>query len=495
MRYGAIIVVVFLMSLGMPVPPAEGENCALSKDVGPVPLVERSLISAEKMEGAEAFVQSIGELRSRLNAIKQNVETFPAKALPVEQECEALTGPERRRLRDAKQKHDADYQAVSQQREALIQDYNTNFLPRYEADQQDIQAYKSQCERKFGPDEKAAWEACQRWRAEKNPITEALQKEQEQYTAKDRAFQERLREIDAEYDKVFLPLKERYEKYKAALDAYNAEREACIKDFRQVWLEVNTLIKKIAQANEKGRQDEITRTERLEIAQKLRGQVKGIQEALRRLNVSMQGDAKEREQWEKATNQAMENAWDRGKGMIVDESLGVLGDRLDKQLTSTNEQIKQAVDRMAGTTDPSKLEQFQAAVKLMKEQRDEIEQAKTIVVDRLKDAKQTTDTVDYATSDPGDLEKSLSGTMEIVKTTLGDPKIQKALKIGENLGRGIGYAQSIIDSSYDITTEVVGWKRINQLNRNSDEYLKAVNGLKDKMESTMKKIHELEGNQ
>ena len=81
---------------------------------------------------------------------------------------------------------------------------------------------------------------------------------------------------------------------------------------------------------------------------------------------------------------------------------------------------------------------------------------------------------------------------EIVKTTLGDQGVQKALKIGGKYAAGAGYAQSIADSAYDVTAEIVSWKRINQLNRNSEEYLKAVGRLKDKMEEVVEKIKALE---
>ncbi len=90
------------------------------------------------------------------------------------------------------------------------------------------------------------------------------------------------------------------------------------------------------------------------------------------------------------------------------------------------------------------------------------------------------------------MEKSLKGAFTIVTTTLGDPKVQKALKVGGGYAASAGYAQSIVESSLDISTELVAWRRINQLNRNSDGYLKAVNRLKDKMEKTVKKIEALE---
>jgi hypothetical protein len=147
---------------------------------------------------------------------------------------------------------------------------------------------------------------------------------------------------------------------------------------------------------------------------------------------------------------------------------------------------------LSGEKDPAKRERLHAAVKLLGQQRDDVRRAKDLVVDRVSDAKKVVDAVDYATSNPGDLEKSLKGVFSLVTTTLGDPKVQKALKVGGGYAAGAGYAQSIVESSLDITTEVVAWKRINQLNRNSEGYLKAVNRMKEKMEKTVEKIQALE---
>ena len=68
----------------------------------------------------------------------------------------------------------------------------------------------------------------------------------------------------------------------------------------------------------------------------------------------------------------------------------------------------------------------------------------------------------------------------------------RALKIGGQYAGWAGYAQSIVESSYGITAEAVGWRRIHQLNRNSEEYLKAVDRLKGNMERTIQKIQALE---
>lgn len=241
-------------------------------------------------------------------------------------------------------------------------------------------------------------------------------------------------------------------------------------------------------------QREADRTHR-EAIQKLRGQVAGIQEALRRLNLSMLSDARQRAEWEKVTNEAMQNAWDRGKGMVVDEGINFLGKRIENQLASVNQELQRAVTRLSGETDPARRDRLHAAVKLLGQQREQIRRAQKEaepILQRLRETKLVLDTADYARSNPGDLEKFLRGSYDLVKMALDNPTVQKSLKIGGQYGAGAGYAQSVVDSSYDITAEAIAWKRISQLNRNSEQYLEAVNRLKERMEKTVQKIQGLE---
>lgn len=238
---------------------------------------------------------------------------------------------------------------------------------------------------------------------------------------------------------------------------------------------------------------------RREAIRELRGQVKDIQEALRRLNKSILSDASQHAEWEKATNEAMRNAWDRGKGMLVDEGISFLGNsvgnRLEKQLKDADMEIRRAADMLSGETDPGRRERLHAAFKLLSKQREEIQQTQKEaepILTKLREAKQALDTADYAESNPGDLEKSLKGIYELIRIALDNPKVKRVLKIGDKYAAGAGYAQSIVDSSYDVATEAVAWKRINQLNRNSNEYLWAVDALQKRMEKTVKKMQVLE---
>ncbi len=227
----------------------------------------------------------------------------------------------------------------------------------------------------------------------------------------------------------------------------------------------------------------------------LREQLAGIREALRRLNKTIASDASQRDEWKKATNDAMGRAWKRLKGMAVDEGLRFIGDGIDQQLASVNEQIKRAVTKLSGETDPAGRERLHAAVRLLNEQRDAIRDAQReaqAVLPKLKQTKKTLDTIDYAESNPGDLEKFLKGGFMLFKTALEQPKIQQALKFGGQFAKGAKYAESIVESSYDVTVELVAWKRIDQLNRNSEQYLWAVDRLQRSMEKTVRKIQEIE---
>ena len=472
--------VVLWIGLGGGAQAAPSRN--LPKGKGSTAMAERSLDYAGKaLPGKSSEIQS---LRAQLQSLAQKGESFSAKAGPLEQECGAIDR-ELQQFKALKEKRDAERKQLLAQIKEMDASYERSFKPRWQAIQQEAASMQSQgcwLGRKL---EKQHYERCRAMEVPFVARRDALTQEEERWKGQRGQLVSRLKASDAEFEKIRLPLKARFDKYQEGLKAYKAERAAWDGEVRQLWAKANSLM---AEAN----RQRAAENARREAVQKLKGQVAGIQEALRRLSKSMLSDASQRAEWEKATQEAMKNAWDRGKGMAVDEGLGVLGKRLENQLESANQQIQRAVTQLSGEKDPARRERLHAAIKLMGQQRDEIRQAKSLVVDRLGDAKKMIDGVDYATSDPGDLEKSLKGAFTIVTTTLGDPKVQQALKIGGSYAAGAGYAQSIVESSYDITAEVISWRRINQLNRNSDEYLKAVDRLKGNMERTVQKIQALE---
>lgn len=232
----------------------------------------------------------------------------------------------------------------------------------------------------------------------------------------------------------------------------------------------------------------LARMERASALRVHRQHVKGLQETLRRLDRTMLTLKAEREQWERATDQAMENAWKRGRSMLIDETIGALGKRLTRQLDDANEEIRRAVDMLASETDPARRERLHAAIKLIGKHRGEIRRAKDVMLKRVAEAHKIYDAADWATGQSDDLEKSLRTVHNMVKMTLDDPAVQKALKMSGVPGAVAKYGESIADSAYDITTEIISWKRINQINLTTDAYLAAVGHLSEKMEGVVRKI-------
>jgi hypothetical protein len=53
-------------------------------------------------------------------------------------------------------------------------------------------------------------------------------------------------------------------------------------------------------------------------------------------------------------------------------------------------------------------------------------------------------------------------------------------------------SKSIIDSTFDIATELASWQRIAQLQKNSEEYLSAVKQSGEQMKGIVRRIREIE---
>ncbi|MBI3072128.1 MAG: hypothetical protein HYY84_08405 [Deltaproteobacteria bacterium] len=475
---------VFTLMMGASSSVSASSTCTLSKGAEAVPHVERNLATLEKTHPAKAT--EIRGWRAELQTLAQKGDAFNTRALPIEVECQSLVA-EIARVKAAYEKLELDRRPLRDRIARLRQIWDSTILPRKRGFDAEVSRYRGAgCGRTFNMrTEAAAYHRCEAWRVNLQGRIDAHKAETARIRSEWSGIDNRIRTLGDEYRRAYDALRARQSKYRTLVGGYRTDRTAWESQMRQLLWTTNGLLAEAAR-----RAPSVD--ERRAAIKKLKGQVAGLQAALRRLNRSMLSDAVQRAEWEKATDEAMKNAWDRGKGMVVDEGLGFLGRRLETQLASANQEIQRAVTVLSGEKDPARRERLHAAVRLLGQQRDEVKRAQRLVVDRLADAKKVADAVDYGTSNPGDLEKSLKGVFSIVTTTLGDAKVQKALKVGGGYAAGAGYAQSIVESSLDITTEIVAWRRINQLNRNSDAYLRAVNRMKQKMEKTVKKIEALE---
>jgi hypothetical protein len=224
----------------------------------------------------------------------------------------------------------------------------------------------------------------------------------------------------------------------------------------------------------------------------LHDQVKRTQEALARLNRSIALDQSQRREWENVTNQAVEDAWSRSASLFFNAVPDLYGAHLDRQLKQTDSEIARATDLLAGETDPNRREQLHVAFKLVTQRRVEIKEAQTTVAHAGSECQKLADQMDWTKDDEPALRTMLDKAYGEIGDVLAMPEVQKALGSGGGLAAFPGYAKSIVDSAYDITGEYLSWKALSQLKANSDEYVKAVGALSDRIKKRMKEIKDLE---
>lgn len=208
---------------------------------------------------------------------------------------------------------------------------------------------------------------------------------------------------------------------------------------------------------------------RNEITQ-LRNELCRIQAQLRRFNATLQMDQGQRAEWERVTNEAYQRALDEVKDALLDE-LKDLSMDLPKGYLE---------DKLAKAATPEERERIKRSLRL---------------VQHLKESYDLKDFSVWASYDDYSREEIIEGAKMVAELTGLDEWIKTKLVKKWGLGRVLAFgeaAQDVVASAYDVTSEVLAWRRLNQLNRNSDAFLKAVEATSKRMQAVMEGIHERE---
>lgn len=205
---------------------------------------------------------------------------------------------------------------------------------------------------------------------------------------------------------------------------------------------------------------------RNEITQ-LRSELCRVQAQLRRFNATIQMDQAQRAEWEKITNEAYERALEEVKDALMDE-LKDLSMDLPKGYLE---------DKLAKAATPADKERIQRSLRL---------------VQRLKESYELKDFSVWASYEDYTREEMIEGAKMVAEITGLDEWIKDKLVKKWGLGRVLAFgeaAQDIVASAYDVTSEVLAWRRLSQLNRNSDAFLKSVEATSKRMQAIMEGIH------
>jgi hypothetical protein len=201
----------------------------------------------------------------------------------------------------------------------------------------------------------------------------------------------------------------------------------------------------------------------------IKREIAGIQDALRRLNKSMNLDAAQREEWEQESELATRDAWILAGSATLD----LIGAHVDHQIQTADSELKHSVDLLSGTNDPNRRDQLHIAFKVLKDRKDELKRLRSSI----DESQESYNGADLAN--------------QIVEGR--DSKVEVALeaiwKGGEKLKvipPSASALKTVVDASYLIAVQAASTQRISSLNGNSEQYLAAVKVLKARMEKLVR---------
>lgn len=191
-----------------------------------------------------------------------------------------------------------------------------------------------------------------------------------------------------------------------------------------------------------------------------------VQLQLRRFSATIQASRDQRNEWEKTVNDAYNSALGRAREKLVDFSK----DLPEELLT----------ERLENMTDPAEKKKVMQGLKM---------------VTHLKETFALHDFSTWAAHENFGREEIIDGIGQIVSIIGIDDKIKKYLTNRWGLGKVLAFqeaADDLVISAYDVTAEVVAWRRLAQLNRNSEEFLTAIDKLGKLQRDIISRIHERE---
>jgi hypothetical protein len=235
----------------------------------------------------------------------------------------------------------------------------------------------------------------------------------------------------------------------------------------------------------------------------LRAAVRRTQDALRRLDASIQSDVAQLAEWQQTTEETVAHAKEMGVEVLTDALLTIPQDRLGKLYKGLEDQasseLQRVVTLLAGETNADRREQLHSAFKLLSEQRGAIRGFQELLTN-LQQARAVTD-LSGLLEMPDSKRKLGEGVLQLLNA-IGDEGLQDSLKTRYGLNfpaltllgtaaTHYRYGEKVVDAAYDVTAVCVSWARIRQLNRGSAEYLEAVGHLHERMKKLVGQIQDV----
>jgi hypothetical protein len=220
-------------------------------------------------------------------------------------------------------------------------------------------------------------------------------------------------------------------------------------------------------------------------------QLAGAQIALRRLLDTAKMNNEGLAEWSDKVDDASDDAWGRGLDMARDFMGKGVNAYLQGKIDGSDKDIQSLYLRVSNEKNPTNMAETQKEWEALEQHKLYLQEA----LERAKKDQKQLDVLaeerdfhDWTKNNEGDLNENLEGVRQIVDNLIGDEEIQKRLGISE-ASDAIKYGESIVDSSYDILSEVLAAQRIKQLNRSAEQFLQAQRALQHRIETTVTQLN------
>lgn len=220
-------------------------------------------------------------------------------------------------------------------------------------------------------------------------------------------------------------------------------------------------------------------------------EIKGLQQAILRLQKSHNNTAAERKAW----NDEMEDAGNRAALHMIDMATAGLIDRLETRNSQLQSELGLAATKLAGETDPDRRAQLHSALSMMEREKAKLTpvlervEKEALVYDAAKLAKSLNDkdsafeiALDQAHANLGKLLKD-PALMRKLESLTGS---STSLAFTKGATAWVSVGRDVLDSGYDLSCSLVALHKMNgSLAVEDAEYKHAVDLLKVRMEKAV----------
>ncbi len=232
----------------------------------------------------------------------------------------------------------------------------------------------------------------------------------------------------------------------------------------------------------------------LPTVQELRAQLEEAQEGIRTLVENHETEEDLREDATEQINAAVHDAKKQAFDLTVDFVMhkAIVGVR--SGIWDSSQEVENLQKLAQGETDPARLGLLRSQIQQATTRQENLKLAKEILdkgKERLEDRARIRDFREW-TDKPEDLQQTvgrMEGVKQIVQMALSEKSVKAALGYTPYVNDAVKWGSSLIDTSYDLLAEYLSSKQLDQYNRNSDQYLQALDALNRRVKVTVAQVN------